>query len=169
MTDPTFDLNPDLSAALFSAHGLPLAIFVGLLAWAGYSDATRLRIPNTVSLALAGLFPAYAYLVPGGFPWLLAAIIAMALLVLGIIAFAHGLIGGGDAKMLSAVALWAGPEHVLDFLMITALAGGVLGVAALISARFAGLGGTVLSGGKLPYGVAIAAGGLMAVVVAPSL
>ncbi len=168
MTDPMID---PITAAFspISIHILLCAIFASLLCWAACCDAIRRRIPNAASLAIACLFPAYAATAPGGFPWLLAALIAAALLVLGVIAFSHGLIGGGDAKLISATALWAGPERLLDFLFITAVAGGVLGLAALFAARHAGLGGMGFSDGKLPYGIAIATGGFLAVLIAPAI
>lgn len=152
----------------FPVHSIPLAVFVALLALAAYSDAQQFRIPNAISLAMVAAFPIYVGLAPTAVPWLLASTIAVGILVLGLIAFSHGLIGGGDAKLLSAVALWAGPEHVLEFLFVTALAGGLLAVLALASARFAGLGAGYGQIEKIPYGVAIAAGGIAAVVAAPA-
>ena len=81
-------------------------------------------------------------------------------------AFAIGMIGGGDVKFLAAVGLFAGPAHVLDFMLVTALVGGVLGLALLAGAPI----GPVSSRGdatlrnrlrsRVPYGPAIAAGGL---------
>ncbi|MBT6095451.1 MAG: pilus assembly protein CpaA [Rhodospirillaceae bacterium] len=151
-----------------SVQALLKVILVGLLIWAAWQDLTRLKIPNTISLAVLGLFPLYAWTVPGEFPWLLAGLIAAVLLVLGIIAFSRGLIGGGDVKLLAATALWAGPAQVLDFLFITAIAGGVLGLLALASARMAGIGIGALGDGKLPYGVAIAVGGIAALTILPA-
>jgi len=68
--------------------------------------------------------------------------------------------------LLAAVSLFAGPARLVDFLAITALAGGVLGIAALVGApigQTAGAGMATLRArlrGRLPYGPAIAAGGL---------
>jgi prepilin peptidase CpaA len=87
----------------------------------------------------------------------------------GIGLFAARALGGGDVKLLAAAALWAGPDHFTLFLLTTALAGGVLAMAALLWRRFAPLlalwrqiaGLDVLAARPvLPYGVAIAAGGV---------
>lgn len=161
MTDPITATIPGLPGL----HTICGIAFAGLLAWAAYSDASWLRIPNRASLAIAAIFPIYAMSAPGGFPWILAAVIAVALLVLGLIAFSHGFVGGGDVKLMSAAALWAGPERVLDFLFITALIGGALGILVLIWDRLPISGPAAFASGKLPYGVAIAAGAILAVVV----
>jgi prepilin peptidase CpaA len=77
--------------------------------------------------------------------------------------FAGNILGGGDAKLLGAVALWAGPAWVLEALLVTALLGGVAAVARLLRPIFL----TPVLGPQpgaretsLPYGVAIAGGGL---------
>ena len=49
-------------------------------------------------------------------------------------AFAVGALGGGDVKLLAAVSLFAGPGRLVDFLIITAIAGGLLGLAILAGA-----------------------------------
>ena len=87
------------------------------------------------------------------------------------------MLGGGDVKLLAALAVWAGTAEALRFLLVTALAGGGLalawlwycriGWAALAPLRAAFGGPAVLSSFDpaaamdrgLPYGVAIAAGG----------
>ncbi len=161
MTDP---INATLSDPSF-LHALSAAAFAGLLVWAAMCDVARLRIPNSACLAIVGLFPVFAATAPGGFPWLLAGVISAALLILGLIAFSHGLMGGGDVKLMSAVALWAGPERVLDFLFATALAGGALAVLMTAWLRFALLDHGPMIGRKLPYGVAIGIGAALAVFV----
>ena len=71
------------------------------------------------------------------------------------IAFRIGAMGGGDVKMVAALALWLPPLAVLKLLVIMSLAGGVLTVAMLIRHRLAKAGGRL----EIPYGVAIAFGG----------
>jgi prepilin peptidase CpaA len=65
------------------------------------------------------------------------------------------MLGGGDVKLLAASALWTGSAALLPFLTATALAGGLLAAVFLVFAR---RGGRRVA---LPYGVAIAAGGLL--------
>jgi prepilin peptidase CpaA len=103
--------------------------------------------------------------------------VAFVVFAFGAFLFARRMIGGGDVKLLAAVALWAGRDLVFDYLFITTLAGGVLAVAMIAPARLAALFPGMLrfvpagSGGgsgaprgstqpSLPYGIAIAAGGI---------
>jgi prepilin peptidase CpaA len=60
--------------------------------------------------------------------------------------------GGGDVKLLASTSVWAGPALVFPLLMVTALAGGLVAVGVLAARR---------RRSPLPYGVAIAAGGLV--------
>jgi prepilin peptidase CpaA len=86
--------------------------------------------------------------------------------------FAFGWIGGGDAKLFAACALWLGWSASLSYLAITGLAGGALAVALLgmrsvwlrpIAARGpAWFNRLATPGAGVPYGVAIAFGALAA-------
>src|SRR5262249_28921528 len=57
-------------------------------------------------------------------------------LVVSFICFANGWIGGGDAKLAAATALWFGFSHLLDYLLIASLFGGALTVLLLQLRRF---------------------------------
>jgi prepilin peptidase CpaA len=88
---------------------------------------------------------------------------------IGATGFAAGVLGGGDVKLLAATSLFAGSAHVIDFLIVTALVGGALGLAVLAGAPIGPAAPTTdgavrarLRSG-LPYGPAIAAGGLWVV------
>ena len=76
----------------------------------------------------------------------------------GALLFRFGLFGGGDAKLLAAGALWIGAGSALPFLAGTALTGGALALGFLVWVGVAGRGRARPS---LPYGVAIAAGGVL--------
>lgn len=143
-----------------------------------------MRIANGYSLAILGLFVVWA----GGEvaagriePHALGLTVGCAIIVfaVGTAAFAAGALGGGDVKLLAAVSLFAGPAHLVDFLAVTAIAGGLLALAVLAGAPIgqpaagqsaAGqstAGQSTVGGplrarlrGGLPYGPAIAAGGL---------
>jgi prepilin peptidase CpaA len=80
-------------------------------------------------------------------------IVGMAVLAVGILLFARGWVGGGDVKLLASASVWAGPALVFDLLVIMALSGGVLAVLVMLRGR---------NDAKraLPYGIAIAAGGV---------
>jgi len=114
-------------------------------------------------------------------PWHL--LCGMGVLVVGIMIFALGWLGGGDVKLLAALALWAGPDHLVLLLLMTCLAGGILAliyVLPVILSRNPAVSGFIdwffmkvlkkpaplLQAGKalglqLPYGVAIAAAGFV--------
>ncbi len=154
--------------------------FALLLAVAAWQDLRTMRITDWVSLGIAAAFGVWALsgLATGNTTFTkvgLAAGCGVAVFAIGALGFAAGMLGGGDVKLLAASSLFAGPAVLLDFLMVVALAGGVLGLAMLAGARIgpaAPVGNasiaTRLRGG-LPYGPAIAAGGLwVAVTLAAS-
>ncbi|MCE9523440.1 MAG: prepilin peptidase [Alphaproteobacteria bacterium] len=133
-------------------------------------DATTLTIPNWISLLLFAVFPVLAF--SSGMGWAESGVhlaIGLAALAIGIALFAANLIGGGDAKLFAAVCLYMGSASVASFVFAVALAGGLLACAVLairsvaltgITTRFSWLHRLSTSGTGIPYGVAIAAGGL---------
>ena len=149
---------------------LALTAFAGLMVWAAWSDLREYVIPNRISLAIAALYPAHILaagsinLVPG------ALIVATIVFAAGFAFFALRIAGGGDVKLMTAAALWAGQPQIIEFLFATALAGGVLAtVLAMHAWRQSAVstpdGRLVLRIGairdtKVPYGAAIAVGGL---------
>ena len=148
-----------------------IAFLAVLLVGAAAQDLRTMHIANGFSLAIVALFAIFATagLASGQLPISsIGVAVACAALVfaVGAAAFAARALGGGDVKLLAAVSLFASPARLVDFLAITALVGGVLGIASLAGAPIgqpAGAGGTTprarLRGG-LPYGPAIAGGGL---------
>lgn len=141
------------------------------MAFAAASDLLTMTIPNRVSLLLIAGFLALAPF--AGLTWSAALANHLAagglVLLAGIGMFAMGWLGGGDAKIIAAAALWLGFDQLLPFLAQTAVFGGLLAVATLAYRRFpAGamnLPGWALrlhkQGGGIPYGVAIAAAALV--------
>jgi prepilin peptidase CpaA len=146
--------------------------FALLLAAAAWQDLRTMRIADWVSLAIVAAFGVWALsgLAAGNTTFTrigLAAGCGAVVFAIGALGFAAGVLGGGDVKLLAASSLFAGPALLLDFLMVTALAGGVLGLAMLAGARIGpaapAAGDASVAGrlrGGLPYGPAIAAGGL---------
>jgi prepilin peptidase CpaA len=158
---------------------LPLLQFLLLIAFpalaivAAMRDATSFTIPNWISLALIGLYFPAALALGVPLPQIgLAVLVGFGALLVGMGMFAAGWIGGGDAKLFAAVALWLGWSALLPFLAVTALAGGGLALSLLVARSgwfrpvTIGLGGWVgrltTPGENVPYGVAIAAGALAA-------
>lgn len=149
-----------------------LLTLVGAIVLAGaVYDAATLTIPNWISLVLLALFPAVALV--AGLNWTEAGIhiaVGFAALLAGIGLFAAGLIGGGDAKLFAAVALYVGAAGFAPYVFAVALAGGALAALLLLARqaalfvdveRLKSLKHLVMSGAGIPYGIAIAAGGLI--------
>jgi prepilin peptidase CpaA len=163
---------------------LCLAGHLTMLGLAAVKDIGERRIPNRLTGALAALYPVYVLVSPTPVAWLAALGLAALVFVVGLGLFARELIGGGDVKLLAALSLWAGPEQFVWFILVTTLAGGVLSLISLWYRRWGGLVEAYLAslrvvpaGGRasvlpdnsisgldrsntLPYGVAIAAGGI---------
>ena len=148
-----------------------LLLFPALMAFAASSDLLTMTISNRLSLALAGGFFLLA-LVTGmtlyAFGMHLAA--ATVVLVVAFIFFSQGWIGGGDAKLAAATALWFGFDHLLDYMIYASLFGGALTLAILqfrklplpaFLARQHGIMRLHETGGGVPYGIALAAAALI--------
>ncbi len=151
----------------------PVMVVIGAL-----RDLTSYTIPNWISAVLILAF----------FPAALACglkldelglhlLVGVAALAAGMAMFALRWIGGGDAKLFAAAALWLGWPAILFYGLQTAVAGGALAVA-LLSLRSPLLRPYVLSGPAwfsrladpeeaVPYGVAIAVGALLAFPASP--
>jgi prepilin peptidase CpaA len=149
------------------------AAFCALLATAAFCDLRWYLIPNAISVALVLLFPLHVLVSPVPVAWAISLAVAAALFVVGFAVYLRGWAGGGDVKLLAASALWVGPALIGPQLLVMALAGGVLALAALgvqYVRRYAagGIVGVMAPDGsiaapKVPYGVAIAVGGIVAV------
>ncbi|MBV9077853.1 MAG: prepilin peptidase [Methylobacteriaceae bacterium] len=147
-----------------------LIVFPALVLFAGASDLLTMTIPNRVSLALVAGFVSVAAI--GGLSVEAIALhvaAGAAVLVVTFLMFARGWVGGGDAKLASATALWLGFGQLPDYLYIAAMAGGALSLVILAFRRLPR--GLVERGGAwcmrfhdpasgVPYGVALAAAAL---------
>lgn len=159
------------------------AALIALLLGAAASDLRRRRIPNALSVALL-LSGAAASLLDSGAPRFISSVAAFAVVfTAAFLAWRLRLCGGGDAKLASAAAAWVGISRLPVFAVATALAGGALAVgcfvmssagarrairANLVAASVLGPNALAAEGvghGRVPvpYGVAIAAGALYAV------
>jgi prepilin peptidase CpaA len=148
-----------------------LLLFPALMAFAAVSDLFTMTISNRISLLLIAGFVLLA--VFGGMSlhavgMHLAA--GVAVLLFAFACFAAGWIGGGDAKLAAATALWFGFEHLAFYLVYATFAGGVL-TLVLLQFRKLPLPATLLSHEwaqrlhdrktGVPYGVALAIGALV--------
>jgi len=153
------------------------AVILLLLA-ATWSDLATRTIPNRLSLAIA------AIAIPGQMasgPLAFAASAGSAALLFAalVVPFSFGVLGGGDVKLAPALALGLSPSGTWDFVVLTALAGGVLGLAYIALSRLLPPPQERIQPGSpllqrvmavewrrirrragLPYGIAIAVGGV---------
>jgi prepilin peptidase CpaA len=109
-----------------------IMVFPAAMAFAAMMDLFTMTIPNRISLVLVGAFFVVAPLtgmsladfgthVGTGFT----------VLIIGILMFSFGLLGGGDAKLLAAASLWIGYHDLLTYIVMVALMGGGLALAIL--------------------------------------
>lgn len=133
-------------------------LLLACLAAAAGEDAVRLRISNVTSGAIALL--AVASVAIGGPDWDLwqNLVIFSAILALGTAAFAKGLLGGGDVKLLAALGLWTPLKLALPLLTAIFLAGGAIALLAMLYWQLRKPGSSSTKTRRIPYGLAIAIG-----------
>lgn len=96
------------------------------------SDVRSLRLPNIYALIIIGCFIPAWLAHPQIFAPLWQHLAAMAgMFIVTYAMFCAGIMGGGDAKFGTALALWTGLKGLLPFIFVMALVGGVLGVIAI--------------------------------------
>lgn len=149
-----------------------VALVAGVLAIAALSDVQTRRIPNWTVIAIAALFVPWVFVGPHAsvLYGLESALAAAAIIFAVTFAFySLGFCGAGDSKLMSAVALFAGMGHLLQLVVITSLAGGVLAAISLAARPTRALV-LLQTGGKgdpatgVPYGAAIALGGVLTLI-----
>jgi len=148
-----------------------LLSFPMAMAFAAANDLFTMRIPNKISLALiAGFALAALYLRLPLEAVLTHVGVGAAALAVGFVMFSLRLLGGGDAKLMAAGALWMGPEHVMLFIAYLTIFGGLLSAAVLFYRKYIPVSAEVVPGWAaklhvqgtgIPYGIAIAASGLL--------
>jgi len=169
---------------ILSVHYIESAVGTALLLTAAYRDLVTRTIPDRVSILLAacGLLTR-ALLGPQAV--LISAAAAIALFALLLLAHARGMLGGGDVKLMAALACGLSLPELYRFIFVTGISGGVLAGIHLTLRRVwkdlapmkppsRGTAGLVrvltaerwriARRGPLPYGVAIACGGIAALI-----
>ena len=145
--------------------------FPAAMALAASMDVVTMTIPNRVCAALAIGYLVLAYAVGVPAPTILVNLsCGAAVLALMFAMFAMGWIGGGDAKLAAAIALWLGWGALLDYSLSAAVYGGALTLLILFArrqtlpfwlSRHAWIARLHDSKTGVPYGVALAAAGMM--------
>jgi prepilin peptidase CpaA len=148
-----------------------LTLFPALMAFAASSDLLTMTIANRVSLILIGGFVVLAALCGLSGAEILSHFgAAAAVLAVAFTCFACGWVGGGDAKLATATALWIGFSHLFDYLVYASLLGGAL-TLLIVQFRHLPLPRALVGrewaerlhrqGGGVPYGIALSAAALV--------
>jgi prepilin peptidase CpaA len=153
--------------------------YIFCLCFAIVSDFRTLIIPNWVPVALVSLFALFAAMHLDWRGVLAHMTVAAVVFVIALVFFLARWMGGGDVKLVTAVALWMGPEHSAQFSVTMALLGAMLAVSLLLLRQYAWilrhpLGqqaivrrlGELAQAGECPYGVAI---GVAALITVPTM
>jgi prepilin peptidase CpaA len=152
-------------------HFSVLAFFPTLMALSASMDLLTFTIPNRLCMALALGYLLLAALLGVPAPAILLNLsCGLAILMVAFGMFALGWVGGGDAKLAAATAAWLGWTGILDYGLAAALFGGVL-TLVILGARMAPLPAVFgridwlkrlhNANAGVPYGIALAAAGLM--------
>jgi prepilin peptidase CpaA len=152
-------------------EAIELTLFPAVMAFAASSDLLTMTIANRVSIILIAGFGLLAVLSGMSASDLLSHVAAAATVLVAVfVFFARGWIGGGDAKLATATALWFGFAHLLDYLFYASLLGGALTLAIIyfrgmpLPRVFVGLPWAERlhrSDSGVPYGIALAAAALV--------
>ena len=151
-------------------NALSVLLFPALMAFAASSDLLTMTISNRISIALVCGFILLA--VASGMSLESIGMHALAgVVVLGLtfLCYLRGWVGGGDAKLASATALWFGFDHLYDYILWASLFGGVLTLLILrfrqlplpqALSRHAWIARLHEQHEGVPYGIALAASAL---------
>lgn len=163
--------------SLSAADMIALPIYVFLLVMAALSDLRSLRIPNWLTGSLALAFPVAALLLRHPVDWLSHLAAGFGVFVAAAALFMLRLIGGGDAKLLAATALWIGLGQIPSFLILVAMAGGLFALVVLLLrhpftqtillATLRQVPAFTQKDMPIPYGVPIALAGILMIPVLP--
>ena len=129
-----------------------LALAAALLVVIAVSDWRRRLIPNALVLVYAALFVPFAVYAPVDLAWWWHLLAAAVVFLFTFFCFTRRWLGGGDAKLIPAVALWLGPQATLPFLLMMGVGGSIVaGLVMVVAGKHRGAGRKL----KLPYGLAI--------------
>lgn len=133
-----------------------VAVLAAMLIVVIIGDLRRRIIPNRLNAAIALLALPYWWLSGLSLTDIAMQIgVAAGVFALFALAFRLGMMGGGDVKLVTALALWLPYAALAKLLVVMSIAGGILTVAMIVRRRFEKTGGKP----EVPYGVAIAIGG----------
>ncbi|HZO95178.1 MAG TPA: prepilin peptidase [Candidatus Baltobacteraceae bacterium] len=157
-------------------HTICIALLLAGVALAAASDLVSRRIPNVLVLAVAFVAIAASGIERGPLAVVVALLLGCAVLALGTVAFSMRILGGGDVKLIAALAAALTPLDALSFIFLTAACGALVALAyaahrrrlrAVLTSVSHSAAATVqlrrhvapaISGVRIPYAIAIAGG-----------
>lgn len=144
---------------------------MALLVIAAYSDIRTFRIPNVLVLGIAALGIGRLVLLGDPISAIYAVCIVILVFIIGFLLFSRGLIGGGDVKLLMATILLIRYRDFFEFFVLMSVFGALLSlVLAVLRIVPLLLGPRVATTPVVvPYGVAIAAAGIVTLLLQPFL
>ncbi len=153
-------------------HQMMVMLFPAAMALAAALDLLTMKIPNRLSAALAlGYFAVASIVHVPLHEMAMHALCGAAMLIFAFALFSFGWIGGGDAKLAAATALWLGWTPLADYGLASALTGGALTLVILMARRLAlppflasqaWIARLHDAKSGVPYGIALALGGMFA-------
>ncbi len=148
-------------------------LLAGLVLIAAAIDSQRFQIPNWIPLTVIIAFLFAASLGSTQTYWMGHAIAGLLTLAVGLAAFKYRVMGGGDVKLIAAIALCIGMPNVFVLLASIGIAGGILALFIMMARSASNLWLTpqtaesaqsllpmLRANAPAPYGIAIAAGTL---------
>jgi prepilin peptidase CpaA len=153
-----------MKAALFT-------IFPFLVLYAAFTDTFTMKITNRTTLLLTGGFFLMALFISMPLPEIGMHIVgALLVLSIGMVFNACGWVGGGDVKLIAAIALWLGWDMLYDYTMMSAVFGGVVtfGIIFLRMSVYnipqlltSPISKIIDKDSGVPYGIALSGAGLL--------
>lgn len=136
-----------------------LCLLVALIALivAVESDIKSFVIPNKVSLVVMMSFIPYGLFTLSSADFINHGLSALIVFAVTFLLYLTKNFGAGDVKLLTALSLWAGPLWVIPMIFWVALTGGAVALIYMMKQKKEHTHKTKI---KIPYGVAIAAGGI---------
>jgi prepilin peptidase CpaA len=154
-------------------HLIVLILGICIFAVVAYGDIRTRRIPNEMIVAILVL-AAFRIAIDGDpRAGLFTLGASAALFVATFLLFWRGLLGGGDVKLIGATALLVGYHNFFEFLFVMSVSGALIAVAVLAHDRLGRRHATapatedqeISARLTVPYGVAIAAAGMVSLLV----
>jgi len=145
-------------------------VFAGTMLTAAAKDATSMTIPNWISLAvIAGFLIVTPFVWQGLEVFMTHLLVGLCFFSVGFVMFALGWLGGGDAKLMAATALWWQWDEAAIYVVYTTMLGGALAILLVFGRKY--IPARVLTADwayhlfkdekKMPYGLALAGGALL--------